>query len=263
VFGDASSWPSLQEQLPHIQQTTPGLTFYGKVPQTRIAEEFRTAGCLVFPSLSFESAGLSVLDAQASGCPVIASDIGGVREYLIPECGVLVEKLDGEKLQQALLDLLISPERMEQMCREGEQRARYRTWSVVADELLALARQPVPSLAIPTCRTVKQIEEDPLRVIQQHDALYRTWFKTGFSYQQLLDDHEHIASGTVLDDEVLFQLQHAQAEYGIIAFWKGLRFETLGKNEDAHTYYSLAHESLGGKRMAERIPTCALSRQSR
>src|SRR3970282_1668956 len=45
---------------------------------------YRAADVLAFPSLR-EGWGLAVLEAQASGTPIVASDIDVLREYLVHE----------------------------------------------------------------------------------------------------------------------------------------------------------------------------------
>lgn len=244
VFGDQSYWPSLQEQIPHIQATTPGLEFYGKVPQTRIAEELQKAGCLVFPSLSFESAGLSVLDAQASGCPVVACDVGGVKEYLIPECGVLVDGPEPQKLEEALRGLLSDQERMRAMSQNGLTLARGQTWEKVAEELLEVASQPAPQIPPEVTATILREEKRPLSLISMHDAFYRTWFVSGISYEQLMDDHETIGSGIAVDDALLFGAV-SDSEDSASALWKGLRLDQLGRKDEALVEFRKSHTFSG------------------
>ncbi|MCI5065302.1 glycosyltransferase family 4 protein [bacterium] len=232
VFGDASCWPSLHKEIFHLQAKNPSMKFYGKVPQSVIAEELQRAGCLVFPSLSFESAGLSVLDAQASGCPVVASNVGGVSEYLLPECGVLVESPSPQTLEESLRALLSDRERMKEMSRNGERLARFQTWDSVAQKLVKLIDEEAAPLQISVAEpegTREEQEKDPLAVLDQHEALYRTWFRSGLKYEELLDDHDLIASGTVLRDELLFGLIAEEDDHAIIPFWQALRYDTLGE----------------------------------
>lgn len=60
----------------------------------------------IFPSLA-EGLALSVLEAMATGTPVIASRVGGIPEILNGQpCGRLVEARDAAGLAQAILDLL-------------------------------------------------------------------------------------------------------------------------------------------------------------
>lgn len=69
------------------------------------------AGCDVFvlPSL-FEGLPLAVLEAMAAGRPVVASDIGGIDEIVIPEMtGLLVPPRDAGALAAAVRRLLDDP----------------------------------------------------------------------------------------------------------------------------------------------------------
>ncbi len=53
----------------------------------------------------------SILEAMRAGLPVIASDVGGVREAITRgETGILVPRKDDQKLRQSLVELLLQPE---------------------------------------------------------------------------------------------------------------------------------------------------------
>jgi glycosyltransferase involved in cell wall biosynthesis len=53
---------------------------------------------------------LAILEAMRAGLPVVASDVGGVREAVIPECtGLLVPRGDQVALRAALRRLLVFP----------------------------------------------------------------------------------------------------------------------------------------------------------
>ena len=56
-----------------------------------IAEMYAAADLLLVPSQYDEAAGLVVLESSAAGTPVIASDLGGLRETVTSENGRLVE----------------------------------------------------------------------------------------------------------------------------------------------------------------------------
>lgn len=59
---------------------TKHVTFFGNVSDEQLAAVYREADIFVFPSIDrSEAFGLAVLEAMASGLPVIASDLPGVR----------------------------------------------------------------------------------------------------------------------------------------------------------------------------------------
>ncbi|HEX7069342.1 MAG TPA: glycosyltransferase family 4 protein [Rhodothermales bacterium] len=61
---------------------------------------------LIFPSLWPETLGIVGLEAMSRGVPVVASDVGGVREWLDDrKNGVLVPAKSADKIRDAVLDL--------------------------------------------------------------------------------------------------------------------------------------------------------------
>lgn len=76
--------------------------------------------------LSSRSEGMpvSILEAMAAGLPVVASDVGGVREVVVDEeTGLLVPAGDEAALEQALRRLLDSPELRRRLGDAGRERA--------------------------------------------------------------------------------------------------------------------------------------------
>ncbi|HXG62895.1 MAG TPA: GT4 family glycosyltransferase PelF, partial [Planctomycetota bacterium] len=86
------------------------------------AEVLSSFDVFVQPSL-YESQGLAILEAMAAGCPVIATDVGGVRDVVRDgETGVLVPAGDPAALAAAIVGLAGAPERADALA------ARARAW---------------------------------------------------------------------------------------------------------------------------------------
>jgi glycosyltransferase involved in cell wall biosynthesis len=81
---------------------------------------FEQATLFVFPSIWPETLGIVGLEAMAHGVPVVASAIGGVRQWLRHGInGLLVPPKNVEALAAAIRDLLASPARLMEMGRAG------------------------------------------------------------------------------------------------------------------------------------------------
>jgi glycosyltransferase involved in cell wall biosynthesis len=233
LFGDESCWPDLTSQKAKLMQSLPGLTFNGKVPQAELAKQLQRAGLLIFPSISFETAGLAVVDAQASGCPVVAFAVGGVPEYL--QEGVLGDLLydkTPEALRDSVAALLRDRPRMIRMSQAAQEFGRKRTWGVVAQEVMVHVEQIAEAkrhlVCTPLPESVERIKN----------------FKPLTMYQ-VLDAHQH-ASQTEVYSEV--DLEAALKNLGQEAwphFVRGLRYERDGALDRAiSSYVEAARRSL-------------------
>jgi glycosyltransferase involved in cell wall biosynthesis len=60
----------------------PGVRFTGPVEHQAVLDTLRSVRCLVFPSLWFEGEPMIVVEALATGTPVLASSVGGIPELL-------------------------------------------------------------------------------------------------------------------------------------------------------------------------------------
>ena len=84
----------------------PGVDFLGLVRPSRVQLLLRGARALVVPSLSYEGAPVSVVEAYAAGVPVIANRIGALPEFVTNDrSGLLVPSRDPAALARALEQL--------------------------------------------------------------------------------------------------------------------------------------------------------------
>lgn len=115
--------------------------FIGYVPPDELPRYYRTATLCCVPSTGFESFGIVLLEAMASGVPVVASDIPGYREVLTSGvAGVLVPPANIDALASALISLLKDPDRRHAMAERGMAEARRYNWDRVAQQVMGYYR---------------------------------------------------------------------------------------------------------------------------
>ena len=108
----------------------------GHVSQEQLAELYRGAACLVFPS-RYEGFGLPVLEAMASGTPVVATATASVPE-VAGGAAVLVEPGRPAALADGIRRALADRERL---AAAGLERARQFSWGETARQTLAVYRE--------------------------------------------------------------------------------------------------------------------------
>ncbi|MDA9830231.1 glycosyltransferase family 4 protein [Akkermansiaceae bacterium] len=90
-----------------------------------IASLFERTTVLAFPSLWPETLGIVGLEAMANGVPVVASDVGGVREWLVDgETGYCVPAGDADALSAGLRAILEDESSAARMGRAGMERMK-------------------------------------------------------------------------------------------------------------------------------------------
>ena len=75
-----------------------------------LAQLYSTAAVVVSPSLG-ECLSTVVLEAMCCGAAVVATDVGGIREQLDEETGIVVPPRDSAALARAICGLLADPGR--------------------------------------------------------------------------------------------------------------------------------------------------------
>jgi len=93
---------------------------FGVVPRTELAEEYRRADALLFPSRWQEPFGLTPLEAMACATPVVGTALGGSAEFLRHEVNCLVVPPENpEAMADALRRLAGDGELRNRMMAEG------------------------------------------------------------------------------------------------------------------------------------------------
>lgn len=115
---------------------TDSVTFLPPQPPDRLVQVYRAADLVAVPSYN-ESFGLVAIEAQASGTPVLAADVGGLGTAVRHgETGLLVPGHRIEDWAGALGALLDDPRRLDRMSVSAVEHAANFSWAHTADGLL-------------------------------------------------------------------------------------------------------------------------------
>jgi glycosyltransferase involved in cell wall biosynthesis len=117
--------------------------FLGWVPDEDLPAIYRQATVFAFPSL-YEGFGIPLIEAMASGCPVVTSDCGAPAE-VVGSAALKVNPLDADAIGEAICNVLEDENLREDLARRGVERAKTFTWENCANDTLAMFRDVMAS----------------------------------------------------------------------------------------------------------------------
>jgi glycosyltransferase involved in cell wall biosynthesis len=136
----AGSGPERQalETLAATLGQADAVTFTGSLDNERMASLYRCADIMINPSLA-DNMPISVLEALASGVPVVSTSVGGV-PYLVEhgKTAMLVPAKSPEAMANAVLALLNDSSRTKRIREAGIESVQKYTWPNVRARLLGV-----------------------------------------------------------------------------------------------------------------------------
>jgi glycosyltransferase involved in cell wall biosynthesis len=141
LVGDGPLKPQLQASL-QATNLQRNFQFVGNLSEADLAAIYNCADLFVLPSVQ-EGQGIVLLEAQASGVPVVAFGVGGVTEAVRDgETGLLAAGGDTAGLADALLRLLSDEALRKRMGAAGRRFVMENyTWDLCAERMLAVYRE--------------------------------------------------------------------------------------------------------------------------
>lgn len=117
------------------------VTFAGRVENEAIAALYRSADLMINPSL-VDNMPISILEALASGVPVVSTNVGGV-PYLVKqgETALLVPAQDFMAMSEAILKILNDADLRQRFKEKGFESIQSYTWPNVRNRLMAVYTQ--------------------------------------------------------------------------------------------------------------------------
>jgi len=136
IYGDTGQFADYTAELKAIAGGRRDIEFLGTFPNSAVAEVMAELDALVVPSLWHENTPLVVYSAQASACPVVASDCPGITGYIEDgKNGLLFAAGDAEALALRLRRLIDEPGLTAALSAQAKPP---KSTAVYVDELLAV-----------------------------------------------------------------------------------------------------------------------------
>lgn len=137
IMGDGSARPALEAMVKE-KKLEDKVTFLGRIPREETAPYYQEASLFVLPSLN-EGMSNAMLEALASGLPIIATPTGGTAE-LVQEGvnGMVVPERSAEALAKAIEVFLQNDELVTSYGNESRKRAEAQSWQQTANDFQKL-----------------------------------------------------------------------------------------------------------------------------
>jgi len=110
--------------------------FIEHIPEEELPVFYQLAQIYLFPSL-YEGFGLPILEAMASGCPVITSNVSSMPE-VAGDAAILINPLDKKELLAAIKQVMENKMLQKQMREKGHIQVQKFSWQKAAEETKAV-----------------------------------------------------------------------------------------------------------------------------
>lgn len=142
VVGDGPDRTTL-ESLARKLNVESRVVFVGQVPRTETSKYRKISDIFVLPSRS-EGQGISFASSMAAGIPIVATQEGGIADFLFdekrnptePPTGFAVDKDSPEQIAEAVKDILAHPEKAARAVANAKRMVKERyDWNQIAKDM--------------------------------------------------------------------------------------------------------------------------------
>ncbi len=136
IVGKGPEKAKIERQI-KMQKIENNVKLVGFVPDDELAQYYASCNLFVLHSL-YEAFGIVLLEAMASGKPVVATSVGGIPEVVADKkSGLLVSSKSPKALADAITQILLDPEMAQKMGDYGRTLAESRfDWEKIVNEYL-------------------------------------------------------------------------------------------------------------------------------
>jgi len=146
IIGTGPQEETLRQQVRNLHLEK-HVEFAGTVSDMAMKRWYQAADVFVLPSLvesgKTEGLGVVLLEAMASGCPVIGSSVGGIPDIITDgKTGLLVPERDSHSLAKSIIAVLSDPELRRLLTVNGYERVcRQFAWETITGRFSSVYRQ--------------------------------------------------------------------------------------------------------------------------
>ncbi len=112
----------------------PNLSLQSNILESELRDLYRTAALMIMPMYD-ATANNAILEGMACGTPIVASDVGAIRDYVTPESTILTPPEDAKAMAEVALDILNEPKEREKLSKKARQQAMTLAWPIAAQKL--------------------------------------------------------------------------------------------------------------------------------
>jgi len=134
LVGDGGERKNLEKLVEELNLEN-YVTFIGKIPNEEVPKYMMISDVFVLPSLS-EGLPITILEAMASGLPIVATKVGGLPEIVRErENGFLVEPKNSKEIAEKVLYLLSNDKIRNSISLNNKEKAKNYSWDSIVDKL--------------------------------------------------------------------------------------------------------------------------------
>jgi len=133
IAGEGNLMTQLQS-LANQLNVADSVSFMGRIPPEQMPQLYRDNDIFIMSS-AHEGMSNAMLEAMASGLPIITTRCEGVEE-LLTDNGVVLERINAEAIAEAIKKMADDQETYKEMCIAATKQAEKFSWKLVAEKYL-------------------------------------------------------------------------------------------------------------------------------
>ncbi|RIK30584.1 MAG: hypothetical protein DCC56_09685 [Anaerolineae bacterium] len=115
----------------------PNLTYTSGISEENLLKLYQSASVLLMPLLD-ATANNAILEGMSCGLPVVVTDVGAVRDYVDPGCGILTKPKQARAMAEAVIDILNNDSERAKMSLKCREQALKFSWEESVGKLKSI-----------------------------------------------------------------------------------------------------------------------------